>query len=182
MAQNDWCGASCPGDCATLLIVPPVINCEKLNNDRITELFFSGLPLASGLLTEWNSRFSNVSTATDNTIRSLKMEGDLPRVEAAFKTSRKGGALPLETDKVVTFIYEDDSDPSFNYFKTMQCGMSKLFWLRSGAHIYGGLSGIYGTLVASYEINGDSDAMAHNWLIQIRFRSKCFPDRTAAVI
>lgn len=180
--QNDWCGVNCPVDCDDILLIIPDFGCEAPNNERITEVFYSNIPLVSGSLAEWNSRLNNNLAASSGTIRRLAMEGDLPRVDTAFKTTQKGSSAPIAVDRVITFSIEDDKDAVFNFFKTLQCGMTKLFWFRSGPHIYGGLGGIYGTLVTSYEINGDSDLFAHNWQPQLRFKSKCFPDRTVAVI
>jgi len=182
MAVNSWCGSNCPVDCDDTLIVIPDFGCETPNNDQITEIFWSNTPLEDGDLTEWNARLSNSATATTGTMRSLKVLADLARVEAAFKTSKLGSSIPLETEKIIAFSYEDDKDSAFDFFKTLQCGLTKLFWFRSGGHIYGGLSGIYGTLLANYEINSESDLMAHNWALQLRFKSKCFPDRVVAVI
>lgn len=179
---NSWCNANCPIDCDDTLIVVPDFGCETPNNEEVTELFWSNSALVSGLVTEWSTRLSNSVAGTANTIRSLKISGNIPRVDPAFKTSKKGASVPQETEKVLTFTYEDDKDSAFAFFKTIECGMTKLFWFRSGPHIYGKLIGIYGTLIASYEINNESDLMAHNWQMQFRFKSKCFPDRDLAVI
>ncbi len=179
---NEWCGVNCPIDCDDVLTVIPDFGCESPNNEQITELFYSNSPLVSGNLTEWNNRLSNSSTDSGQAIRSLDVLANLPRVEPTFKTSAKGSALPLPVDRVITFTVEDDKDPAFNYFKTLQCGAKKLFWFRSGGHIYGKLTGIEGTIISTYEINSDSEQMAHNWQIQVRFRSTCFPDRDIAVI
>ena len=179
---NNWCSVNCPVDCDDTLVVVPDFGCEAPNNDQITEIFYSNQSLETGLLTEWNTRLSNRSTANANTIRSLKMLGDLPHVEPAFKTSRLGASIPIETDKVINYTIEDDKDSVFEFYKQLQCGLTKKFWFRSGGHIYGGLSGIYGTLVGHYGIDSASDLMAHHWKVQLRFRSKCFPDRVVAVI
>jgi len=180
---NDWCGANCPIDCDDNLIVVPVFGCESPNDNAITEIFMSNSPLVSGNLTEWNARLSNSSTDSGTAIRSLTgFDASLPRVDAAFKTTPQGSALPQKTDKVITFPIYDDKDSAFDYYKQFQCGAKKLFWFRSGGHIYGGLDGIEGTIVTSYEINPDGDNMAHNWQVQVRFTSICFPERTAAVI
>lgn len=179
---NEFCSVNCPIDCDDNLAVIPVFGCESPNNEQITEIFYSNSPLVSGNLTEWNNRLSNSSTDSGQAIRSLDTLADLPRVEPAFKTSAKGSALPLPTDRVITFPIEDDKDSAFNYFKTLQCGAKKLFWFRSGGHIYGKLSGIEGTIISTYEINSGSERMAHNWELQVRFRSTCFPDRDVAVI
>lgn len=183
MAANDWCGANCPIDCDDILLTIPDFGCESVNNDAITEIFYSNSALVSGNLTEWNNRLSNSSTDAGQAIRSLKdITGSLPRVEPAFKTSQRGSALPLPVDRVLTFLIEDDKDPAFNYFKAFQCGVKKRFWFRSGGHIYGKLQGIEATMIATYEINPDSEQHAHNWQLQVRFRSTCFPDRDVAVI
>lgn len=182
---NNWCSANCPIDCDDVLATIPatLIGCETPNDEGVTEVFFSRASLVSGNLTEWNSRLSNSSTDSGTAIRSIKnIEGALPRVDPTFKTSQRGSALPQDVDRVMTFIVEDDKDDSFNYYKALQCGMKAFVWLRSGAHIYGGLSGIEATIISTYEINPDSEQMAHNWQLQVRFRSKCFPDRTIAVI
>ncbi len=181
--ENDWCNSlMCPIDCDDTLVVVPDFGCEAPNDEKITEVFYSNTSLVSGNLAEWNSRLSNSATATIGTIRSIKMEGDLPRVDPAFKTSKRGSSIPQAVDRIITFTIEDDKDAIFNFFANFQCGMTKKFWFRSGGHIYGGNSGIYGTLISSYEINSESDLMAHNWQVQFRFKSKCFPARTVAVI
>lgn len=179
---NDFCAVGCPIDCDDILTVIPVFGCESPNNEQITEIFMSNSPLEDGDVTEWNARLSNSSTDTGEAIRSLETLANLPRVEPTFKTSQKGSALPLPVDRIITFPIEDDKDASFNYFKTLQCGAKKLFWFRSGGHIYGKLTGIEGTIISTYEINSDSELMAHNWQLQVRFRSTCFPDRDVAVI
>ena len=180
---NNWCPTNCPVDCDDTLVVVPDFGCEQPNNENITEVFYSNSALVTGLLTEWNERLSNtVTPSIATTIRSIKMEGDLPRVDPAFKTSKKGATVPLEVEKIITFTVEDDKDSVFAFFSTLQCGMTKRFWFRSGGHIYGGLDGIYGTLLAGYEINSESDLMAHNWQVRFSFKSKCFPPRVAAVI
>lgn len=179
---NNFCAAGCPIDCDDILVVIPAFGCESTNNDQITEIFYSNSPLVSGNLTEWNNRLSNSSTDSGQAIRSLSTMANLPRVEPTFKTSQRGSALPLPTDHVITFPIEDDKDAAFNYFKQFQCGAKKLFWFRSGGHIYGKLSGIEATMISTYEINLDSELMAHNWQLQVRFRSTCFPDRDVAVI
>lgn len=182
MPTNSWCGTNCPVDCDDTLIIIPDFGCETPNNEQITEIFWSNTPLTAGDLSEWNTRLSNTATATTGTIRSLKVKMDLPRVDQAFKSSQNGSRIPIETEKVASCSVEDDKDAAFNFYKTLECGMTKLFWWRSGGHIYGGLSGIYGTLGANYEINSQSDLMAHNWLLQLTYKSKCFPERTVAVI
>lgn len=180
---NDWCNVNCPVDCDDVLVVIPDFGCESPNNEAITEIFFSRTGLVSGNLTEWNARLSNSSTDSGSAIRSIAdIIGSLPRVDPTFKTTQRGSALPQEVDRVITFPIEDDKDAAFNYLKQFQCGLKAYFWFRSGSHIYGGLTGIEATLIATYEINPDSEQMAHNWQLQIRFRSKCFPDRTVAVI
>lgn len=182
MAYNNFCPESCPADCTTLLdTVPSVGDCEKVNNEEITELFWSKNPLASGTLTEWNSRLSNTET-TNNVIRRLGVSANLPRVDAQFKTSRKGTRVPLEVDRAITFAIEEDSDAFFEWLHGLQCGQSGLFWFRSGKHIYGGNAGIFGSLISSYEINSESELMAHNWQVSFQFKSKCFPNRDLAVI
>ncbi|HSW79968.1 MAG TPA: hypothetical protein VLG47_04285 [Candidatus Saccharimonadales bacterium] len=179
---NEWCSVNCPIDCDDILTVIPDFGCESPNDDEITELFMSNSALSSGNQTEWNNRLSNSSTDSGTAIRSIDCLANLPRVDPVFKTSQKGSRLPQKADRVISFVIEDDKDSAFNYFKTLQCGAKKLFWFRSGGHIYGGLSGIEGTIISSYEINKDSENMAHNWQIQVSFRSVCFPDRVAAVI
>lgn len=180
---NDWCGPNCPIDCDDILIAVPTFGCEQVNNEGITRILYSNSPLVSGNLTEFNNRLSNSSTDSGQAIRFLNdVSASLPRVEASFKTSQKGSAIPLDGDYVISFPIEDDSDPSFDYFKQFQCGAKKTFWFISGKHMYGGLSGIQATMLASYEINPDSELMAHNWSLQIRFKAKCFPSRTLAVI
>lgn len=182
MANNIFTPVNCPIDCDDTLIVVPDFGCEEPNNDNVTELFWSNQALTTGLVTEWNTRLSNSSQASPNTIRSLKISGNLPRVESAKKTSKLGSSIPLEAESVLKFTYEDDKDSAFEFFYTLQCGMTKRFWLRSGKHIYGGLSGIHGTLSSTYEINDESDLMAHNWLMNFSYKAKVFPPRTLAVI
>lgn len=182
MAYNNFCPEYCPVDCATLLAtLPSVGDCEKVNNEQITELFWSKNALSSGTISEWNTRLSNTDT-TNNVIRRLEVRANLPRVDAQFKSSVKGTRIPLEVERVISFSIEEDSDAFFEWLHGMQCGQSGLFWFRSGGHIYGGLSGIYGSLISSYEINSEAELMAHNWQVEFQFKSKCFPVRTAAVI
>ncbi|CAG5001994.1 hypothetical protein DYBT9275_02782 [Dyadobacter sp. CECT 9275] len=180
--NNNWCSANCPVDCDDTLVVVPDLGCEAPNNDEIDTIYWSNQILSEGDVTEWNERLDNSGTAEANTIRSMPVKGSLPRVDPAFKTSQLGTAIPMEVDRVMSFIVEDDKDTTFNFLKTIQCGMSKRFWLKSGGHMYGGLEGIVGTLVSSYEINPDAETMAHNWQVQLRFKSKCFPDRVASPI
>lgn len=182
---NNWCGPNCPIDCDDVLAVIPasLLGCETPNDDAITEIFFSRAPLVSGNLTEWNSRLSNSSTDSGTAIRSIKnIEASLARVDPTFKTSQRGSAIPQDVDRIIAFSIEDDKDDAYNYYAAMQCGMKGYFWFRSGPHMYGGLSGIESTLVTTYEINKESEQMAHNWAGQVRFRSTCFPSRTLAVI
>lgn len=179
---NEWCSVNCPIDCDDTLTAIPDFGCESPNDEQITELFYSNSPLVSGNITEWNNRLSNSSADSGQAIRSLDVLANLPRVDPAFKTTPRGSSLPQPQDRVITFLIYDDKDSAFNYFKTLQCGAKKLFWFRSGAHIYGKLTGIEGTIISSYEINSEGDGMAHSWQIQVRFRSKCFPDRDLAVI
>lgn len=181
-AVNDWCGANCPIDCDDALFQVPDFGCETPNNDLITEVFYSNTPLATGTLSEWNSRLSNSAANTTGTIRSIGVIASLPRVEPTFKTTKKGASVPLEVEREITFNIEDDKDFTFQFYQKIQCGITKNFWFRSGGHIYGGLTGIYGTLTASYEINEAAEGMAHNWESKLKFKSKCFPDRVAAVI
>lgn len=172
-----------PIDCDDVFIVVPDFGCEEPNDEPITELFWSKKPLVSGLLSEWNARLSNSATDTDGIIRSLNgIEGDLKRVEKQFKTSQRGSSRIQDVDRVIPFSIEDDKDPTFAFLKKFEKGITGFFWFRSGGHIYGGLSGIFGTLFSDYEINKDSELMAHNWDMQFRFKSKVFPDRVTAVI
>lgn len=180
---NDFCTVNCPADCDDILTVIPDFGCESPNDEPITEIFYSRNPLVSGNLTEWNNRLSNSSTDSGQAIRSIQdIEASIPRVEPAFKTTPRGSALPQSVDRVLTFPIFDDKDAAFNYLKQFQCGFKALFWFRSGGHIYGKLTGIEATLIATYEINKEGDGMAHNWQLQVRFKSKCFPDRDLAVI
>jgi hypothetical protein len=180
---NEWCNTNCPADCDDILVVIPEFGCEAPNDEPITEIFFSRAALVSGNLTEWNARLSNSSTDSGTAIRSIgDIIASLPRVEPTFKTTPRGSALPQLVDWVITFPIMDDKDAVFNYLKQFQCGLKAYFWFRSGGHIYGDLSGIEATLIATYEINPDSDSMAHNWQLQVRWRAKCFPSRVAAVI
>lgn len=180
---NDFCGGNLAIDCDDILVAIPVFGCEQVNNEGITRILYSSSPLVSGNLTEFNNRLSNSSTDSGQAIRSLEdVVASLPRVEPTFKTSARGTAIPLDGDYVISFPIEDDSDPSFEYFKQFQRGVKKRFWFVSGPHMYGGLQGIDATMLATYEINPDSELMAHNWALQIRFRATCFPPRTLSVI
>lgn len=182
MAYNNFCPDNCPVNCADLLaVVPSLPACETVSNDKITELFWSKSPLSTGDLSEWNTRLSNSAT-TATSIRSLVVEANMPRVDAAFKTSQKGTMVPLEVERVVGFNIEEDSDNYFNWLQELQCGQIARFWWRSGKHIYGGMSGVYGAMVSNFEINDQAELMAHNWDMQVRFKSKCTPPRTLAVI
>lgn len=181
---NEWCGVNCPIDCDDILTPIPDFGCEAPNDDDISEVFFSRSGFDDiGDLTEWNTRLSNSATDTGDKVRSVKeINGSLPGVDPTFKTTPRGSSLPQETDKVITFSIYDDKDTAFTYWSQFQCGAKVYAWFRSGKHIYGGDSGIESTILSRYEINPESDGMAHAWLVQIRFRSKCFPSRDLAVI
>lgn len=179
---NNFCPENCPLDCDDVLAVIPDFGCEQPNDEQITAIYFSTKPLVTGNLTEWNTRLSNSDTAVD-VIRYFEgIFANMPHVDPAFKESQRGSRMPQDTSKVLSYVEEDDSDEMHATLKKYECGITGYFWFKSGKHIYGGLGGIYGTLVTVYGIDKESQNMAHNWRVSFSYKSRCSPPRTLAVV
>lgn len=183
---NAFCPTVCPSGCEEFLpVVPTFPTCDVLNDKLVSDLYITRQPLVDGDLDEWTERLSNTAllSADADAIRHLKViDGTIPAAEVTFKTMRSGLKVPQEIDRTLEFIVEDDSDAAYSFFSQFQCGFGGLFFFKSGIHMYGGLSGIKGSLVSRYGIEQSDTDISHLWRIQMQFKSLCFPTRVAAVV
>ncbi|MBC3785708.1 hypothetical protein [Spirosoma utsteinense] len=189
LTDNIFC-EDCIDDICAAAAFPVAIDyaahCEESNDDLISEIFFTDQahPLTAdpAIAGSWAPRLSNTTT-TGNPIRSILVpKFTKPRVDGAVKTSIDGNRSKLiDVDRTITGLIDDDSDEMYDLMKTLQCNGNVLFWYRAGKHIYGGQSGIKGSMRPAYGIV-DEDGFAHKWGLTIGWRAKCEEPRVLAAI
>lgn len=173
---------TCPANCAAPLPVFSFTDCNPEVFLSEIEWLLLAKPTATNIadmdvLASWSDRVENSGVATADTIRKIRVTGDMPA--AAENEQTISGQRRLVVDRTFTINAEVDETGDVNYqaLRELQCGGLMKIWpvTRSG-HIFGGVTGVLATVKTNLSLaRGENEIQKIS--ITATWKSKFFPER-----
>lgn len=169
--------------------IPPVLNSECDNvalNGGLEAIYIQRADQAAFTdwtqVTEWSALLDD-SGVTGSEIRTLYVQGDLPLPAINELTISRDRKFYPNSEFTLNLDVDDLSDENYAFISACVIGLNcKAWWKDKAGYLYGGNSGIFGTLQMSHVIPRDDTNTFQIGQSTFRWKARVLPERVISPI